>query len=326
MSVESNATAEPTVAFSPESAGSSGPVAAARWQIWIALAMVYVIWGSTYLGIKVAVETLPAMLSAGFRFCVAGLLVLGILAVARPEALRATRRQLLAPAVAGVFMLGVGNGGVVLAEDMGLGSGLAALLVAAIPLWVALIRFAAGDRPSRASLLGVAVGFCGVAVLLLPGGDTTVRIGPALIIMVGSFAWSAASYATTRAAMPASPFLATGVEMITGGLACFAVGLARGEHFSAGTVSGRSWLGLAYLVVFGSLVAFTSYVWALAHAPVSTVSTYAYVNPAIAVLLGAVVAHEPVTLGLLAGGALIVAAVAMVVTAESRRRSRRSSG
>jgi drug/metabolite transporter (DMT)-like permease len=121
--------------------------------------------------------------------------------------------------------------------------------------------------------------------------------------------------------MPASPFLATAIEMITGGLTCFAVGLVRGEHFSAGAVSGRSWLGLAYLIVFGSLVAFTSYVWALAHTSVSTVSTYAYVNPAIAVLLGAVIAHEPVTAGLLAGGALIVAAVALVVTAEGRRRS-----
>ncbi|MFL6072142.1 MAG: EamA family transporter [Mycobacteriales bacterium] len=307
------------MAFPHDSGGSR----ASRRQIWIALALVYVIWGSTYLGIKVTVETLPAMLSAGFRFCLAGLLLFGILAIVRPGALRARRRELVAPAVAGVFMLGVGNGGVVLAEDLGLGSGLAALLVAAIPLWVALIRFAAGDRPSRFSLLGVAVGFAGVAVLLLPGGDRTVRIGPAVILMVGSFAWSAASYGTTRAPMPASPFLATAIEMVTGGLTCFAVGLVRGEHFSAGAVSGRSWLGLAYLIVFGSLVAFTSYVWALAHASVSTVSTYAYVNPAIAVLLGAVIAHEPVTAGLLAGGALIVAAVAMVVTAEGRRRSRR---
>lgn len=310
--------------------------AAPGWLVWLALGTVYLLWGSTYLGIKVAVESLPPLIMSGVRFLTAGLIVLAILAVVRPATLRVTRQQLGTVAVVGVLLLLGGNGLVSIGEQQ-VASGLAALLIAAVPLWIVLLRAVSGDRPTVATLAGVAVGFVGVAVLLLGspgarsggvhsgGGHSDVR--HAALVILASLSWAAGSYLGTRRPMPASPFAATAYEMVIGGAVMAMVGLLRGEAsgLSLAQVSGRSWLALAYLGAFGSLVAFTAYVWLLGNAPVSQVSTYAYVNPAVAVVLGALILGEPITVAVLIGGAVILVAVAVVVAEEARRR-RRSVG
>ena len=290
-------------------------MSAAPWRIWTALGLVYVLWGSTYLGIRYAVETLPPLLSAGARFGVAGLLLAVWLAVRRgPSGFRATGRQLLHAAVVGLLLLGGGNGLVTLAEARGLPSGLAALLVAVIPLWVVVLRASSGDRPAPRTVLGVAIGFVGVAVLLLPGARPEgVALLPAAMVVLGSFLWSLGSFGATRFSLPADPLMTTVVQMAAGGAGLLLVGAVKGESLRLSEVSTVSWVAWGYLVVFGSIVAFTAYSWLLGVAPVSQVSTYAYVNPVVAVLLGAGVAGEVVALP-------TVLAVAVVVSEEGRRR------
>lgn len=296
---------------------------APAWLVWVALGTVFVLWGSTYLGIKVAIETLPSLLHGGARFFIAGGVVTAVVAVTKPASLRVTRAQLGTVAAAGVLLLLGGNGLVIIGEE-GVSSGLAALLIAAVPLWIVVFRALFGDRPAGATLAGVAVGFVGVAMLLLPSGGGASDPVHALLIVAASLAWAAGSYLATRRPMPANPFTATGLEMLFGGAATFLAGLVRGElsGFSIEQVSGRSWFAFGYLVVFGSLVAFTAYVWLLANAPVSQVATYAYVNPAVAVFLGALILNEPITLRILAAGLVILSSVAVVVTVEGRRRRR----
>jgi drug/metabolite transporter (DMT)-like permease len=288
---------------------------------WGALGIVYVVWGSTYLAIKVSIETLPPLFSSGARFTGAGLLLVLAVAVARPRALRVSGRQLGTAALSGVLLLLGGNGMVVLGEER-ISSGLAALLVSTTPLWVVVLRTAIGDRPAAATVAGVVLGFAGVAILLLPGGSVGGSLGHSLLVVGAAFSWACGSLLATRQPMPANPFVGSVIQLITGGLALCAVGLARDElaGFDPGQVSMRSAVALAYLMIVGSLVAFTAYIWVLGQLPVSTVTTYAYVNPVLAVILGAVLLAEPVGVTVLLGGAVIVVAVAVVVTAEGRRR------
>jgi len=320
-----------------------GSERAPTWQVWLALGTVYVVWGSTYLAIKIAIETLPSLLHAGVRFLFAGLLMAGVLAARRPAALRVTRPQLVTAAAVGVLLLG-GNGLVVIAEE-GVASSLAALLVAAVPLWIVVLRATFGDRPPAVTLAGVGVGFIGVAVLLLPGAGGHSDLPHAALVVVASLAWAGGSYLATRRPMPANAFAATTYEMLAGGAVLLVAGLVLGAEIREGVVgivllfgllvlwaaaygglyfalshtSVRSAAAFGYLVVFGSLGAFTAYAWLLGHAPVSQVATYAYVNPAVAVLLGALILGEPVTAGVLAGGAVILASVAVVVGVEAQR-------
>jgi drug/metabolite transporter (DMT)-like permease len=234
-----------------------------------------------------------------------------------------TREQLLTVAAVGVLLLLGGNGLVAVGEQR-VASGLAALLIAAVPLWIVLFRALSGDRPTRATLAGVAMGFVGVAVLMLGSISGHSDVGHAALVMLAALLWAAGSYLGTRRPMPANPFTATAYEMVIGGGVMMAAGMARGElsGFSLAQVTGRSWIALAYLAVFGSLAAFTAYVWLLANAPVSQVATYAYVNPAVAVLLGALILNEPITLTVIIGGVVILVAVAMVVAEEARRKRR----
>lgn len=292
------------------------------WKVWTALGLVYVFWGSTYLAISYVVETLPPLLSASLRFAVAGALLAAYLAVRRGRSsFRATRRQLIGAAAVGVLLLLGGNGLVTIAEQRELPSGLAALLIAAVPLWVVLLRVAGGDRPAGRTLLGVAIGFAGVALLLLPGARPDgVPLLPAVLVVGAGALWSIGSYAATRLELPTDPLLTTVVQMLGGSASLAAAGLLRGESPTPAEVSGISVLALAYLVFFGSLVAFTAYSWLLGVAPVSQVSTYAYVNPLVAVLLGAVIAGEAVEAVTVLGGAVTVLAVAVVVSEEGRRR------
>ncbi|GAA2216949.1 drug/metabolite exporter YedA [Micromonospora olivasterospora] len=284
----------------------------------------YVLWGSTYLAIQVAVESLPALASAGLRFAAAAAVLGLVLRVRRgPGALRVDRRQLASAALVGVLLLAGGNGLVVLAESGPPGtavpSGVAALLVAIVPLLVVLLRAATGDRPRFWTFAGVSVGFLGLVLLVLPpGGSAAVPLVGALTVVAGAACWSVGSLLSGRLRMPADPFVATVYEMIAGAAALTVLAACRGElrNFDPAAVTGRSWLALAYLMVAGSLIAFTAYVWLLHHAPISLVATYAYVNPAVAVALGALLAAEPVTAQVLLGGAVIVTGVALVVSTE----------
>lgn len=290
--------------------------------VWAALGVVYVVWGSTYLAIRIVVESMPALLSGAIRFLTAGALLLGLLAWRQGVgALRVTRRQLASAALVGVLLLVGGNGLVVLAEGR-IPSGLTALLIAVVPLWVVCLRTAFGDRPGIGALAGVLVGLIGLGVLSAPGITGSVSLGGVLLLMGASVAWSVGSFGSSRWTMPANPLAASAYEMLAGGLGCLLVALARGEQhgLDLSTVSTRSWVALAYLVVFGSLLAFTAYAWLLQSAPLSLVATYAYVNPVVAVFLGWLVLAERLTLSELLGGGIVVAAVCVVVSTSRTSR------
>ncbi len=289
-----------------------------------ALAIVYVVWGSTYLAIKYTVADLPPFLAMGCRFLLAGtLLLLVVLATRGRTALRATRGQLATAAACGLLLLVGGNGLVAVAEQY-VDSGLAALLIAATPLWVVVLRALFGDRPAAATVGGLVLGIAGVGVLLRPGFGGEHGIGPLLLVCLSSLLWSVGTVLATRRPLPADPFATTVVEMAAGGTVMVALGSVGGEwaRVDLGAVDGASWLAFGYLVVVGSLVAYSAYVWLLAHARVSLVTTYAYVNPAVAVGLGALFLHEPLSAPVLIGGAVIIVAVALVITAESRSARR----
>ncbi|HVE29887.1 MAG TPA: EamA family transporter [Mycobacteriales bacterium] len=288
-----------------------------------ALGIVYVVWGSTYLAIRYAIEGFPPLLSAALRFLAAAVLMLGYLAARRPAALRATRIQLSTAAVSGILLLAGGNGLVTVAEQR-VQSGLVALIIACVPLWIVILRLLLRDRPGPATALGVLIGLAGVAIIFLPGGSGEVDLGFAALAVLAALSWAIGSLLVTLRPVPADPLTLTTVEMAAGGLVLLVGAAARGEfaRFAPGEAPASAWFALSYLVVFGSLIAFTAYVWLLGNAPVSIVSTYAYVNPAVAVLLGALIAGERLTGSALAGGLVILAAVALVVTAESRVRRR----
>ena len=300
---------------------TSGPVA-----VWAALGTVYLVWGSTYLAIRVVVESAPPLLAMGARFLAAGTLLGTVLVAKRGRTvLRVRPRQLGGAAVVGLLLLLGGNGGVAVAEQT-VPSGLTALLVAATPLWLVCLRTAARDRPARLSLVGTVVGFLGIAVLVRPGaslGDDVEPWGLALVVAAAG-SWAVGSFLAPRLPMPGDAFVATTWEMLLGGGALVLVAVLVGEldGFTLDQVSGAAWAWLGYLVVVGSVVAFSAYVWLLHHAPISLTATYAYVNPVVAVLLGALVLDEPVTGVVLAGGAVVVLGVGLVVTAERPRRRR----
>ncbi|WP_214109631.1 EamA family transporter [Acrocarpospora catenulata] len=288
-------------------------------RVWVALAIVYVVWGSTYLGIAVMIETMPPMIGSGLRFVTAAL-ILGIFLLVRRGAApyRMTRREVGGAALVGVLLLTGGNGMVAVAEQH-ISTGLAALLVASTPLWLVVLRTIGRDRPHLLTLTGVLIGFVGVAILSVgggtSGGDSIVGV---MVILFGSVSWATGSYLAGRIPMPKDPFAASTVEMTVGGAGLLLVGPVFGEHLAVAEVSTRSWLGLGYLVLVGSLVGFTSYAWLLGNAPISLVSTYAYVNPVVAVILGVLVLNEAVTVPMMAAGLVIVAGVALVVSTERR--------
>jgi drug/metabolite transporter (DMT)-like permease len=203
-------------------------------------------------------------------------------------------------------------------------SGIAALLVAATPLWLVCLRFAARDRPAALSLLGTVVGFVGIAVLVRPGASLGEGVETwGLVTVVGAAAsWALGSFLSSRIPVPGDAFVATTWEMLTGGLALLVAGTASGElgDLALDDVAGEAWAWLAYLVLVGSIVAFSAYVWLLQHAPISLTATYAYVNPVVAVALGALVLAEPITSAVVVGGAVVVLGVGLVVTAERPRR------
>jgi drug/metabolite transporter (DMT)-like permease len=290
------------------------------WKTWTALGLVYVVWGSTYLAIAYVVDSFPPFLAGFARFALASVLMTAFLLVRRRQALRASRGQWLAAGGIGVLLLLCGNGGVTVAEERGLPSGLAALLVAAVPLYVAFFRAVSHDRPSPRTVVGVLVGFVGLGVLLLPGTRPEgVSVFAGALVLAGAFCWSFGSVLSTRISLPADPLVTSLGEMIGGSVGFAVAALVAGEQVPSHAKT-SAYLGLAYLVVFGSIVAFTAYAWLLNSSPVSTVATYAYVNPVVAVVLGAVFRGENLTLPSVIGGLITVVAVVLVVTEESQRR------
>jgi drug/metabolite transporter (DMT)-like permease len=297
--------------------GRSGPPG---WKLWSALWIVYIVWGSTYLAIRVTVETIPPLLSAGVRFTVAGGILLAVLGLRRGAAsVRPSRAQLRGALVVGLLLPGA-NAAVSVAEQE-VPSGLAALIFASIPLWVILLRRLWGEQVPRASIAAVLVGFAGVALLLNPGEQSAgAGLAGLLACVLGAAMWASGSFASKHVALPATPLVSTGWQMLLGGLVITVVGVASGE--SAGldpsAFSLRSLAALAYLVVFGSWLAFTAYAWLLQNAPISKVATYAYVNPVVALALGWLVLSEAITPLMLGAAAVIVASVTLVVRSESR--------
>ncbi|MEV4167722.1 EamA family transporter [Nonomuraea sp. NPDC049709] len=290
--------------------------------VWGALAIVYVVWGSTYLGIRIAIETMPPLLHGAFRFVTAALLLAGFLLIRKgTAAFRMSPRQFGGAALVGLLLLTGGNGMVAVAEQH-ISSGLAALLVASVPLWLVIFRIAVRDRPAVLTLAGVLVGFGGVAALSLNGGGESAGTTGIVVILVASLSWSIGSFLSARIPMPPNVWAASTVEMLVGGAGLALVGTTIGERVDLAAISGRSWAALAYLVLVGSLVGFTAYTWLLGNAPISLVSTYAYVNPVVAVLLGVLVVNEHVTVQIILGGLVILVGVALVVSTERRAKSR----
>ncbi|MFN2615254.1 MAG: EamA family transporter [Actinomycetota bacterium] len=285
-------------------------------RAWAALVIVYVIWGSTYLAIKYVVRTMPPLLTAGVRFLIAGLILywLGTRRADRSD--RPTRAHWRSAMVIGACLPLGGNGLVNLAEQRPLASGTVALLIATIPLWLALfdrVRFGARLRP--VSVAGIAVGFAGAAFLVHPPGGTHIDLVGAMFAIGASMIWAYGSLYARTAPLPSSGAVATGMEMLCGGVGLVIAGAARGElsHVHADRFATSSLIGLAYLIVFGSLVAFTAYVWLLRNVRTTIVGTYAYVNPLVAVFLGALLLHEKLTVTTGIAGAIIIAAVALIV-------------
>jgi drug/metabolite transporter (DMT)-like permease len=296
----------------------------ARWKVWTALATVDVVWGSTYLAIAYVVDGLPPMLTAAARFFLAAALLAAIVLVRKgTRPFRTSRRAYLGAGVVGILLLTCGNGGVMIAEDQGLPSGLTALIIAGVPLYVVILRLLLKDRPTRRTLTGVGVGLAGLAVLLLPGTRPDgVHVGPAAIVLVGSSLWAVGSVLATRIRMPADRLVATTAQILGGAVGLTVAGFARGESAPSGHVPTTTWIAFAYLVTFGTVAAFTAYSWLLSNVPVSTAATYAYVNPVVAVALGALVKGEHITGLSLVGGLVTVVAVAVVVSEGSRRTAR----
>jgi drug/metabolite transporter (DMT)-like permease len=291
---------------------------------WVALAIVYLVWGSTYLGIRVGVETLPPLFMAGTRFLVAGLLLYPF-ARARGNGDGPRERvglaQWRAAAIVGTLLLGIANAAVGWAEQT-VPSGLAALVVATVTIWFVLFdRWFNRSRMGRIGLLGVALGFAGVALLVRPTGSHSVDLFGVGVILAGSITWAGGSLYAKRAPLPANALLGAAMQMLVAGALLLVVSAASGElaGFSLSQVSGRSLVAWGWLVGAGSVIAYSAYTYALKTLPTATVATYAYVNPVIAVLLGVVILDELVTGQMLLAGAVIVASVALIVTAQRHR-------
>ncbi len=299
------------------------PGISCRWRVIAAFAAVYLIWGATYLFIRFAIETLPPFLMAGTRFLVAGGVLYGVAALS--GAARPTRAQWGAAALVGGLLLLGGNGGVVWAEQS-VPSGLAALLVAMSPLWMAVLDWVrpGGVRPSKGVALGLGLGFAGVILLVGPdelvGGGRVDPIGAGVLILA-SLSWAAGSIYSRHGQRPASPLLGAGMQMLAGGALLLLVGSASGEWtgFDYRAVSLRSVASLGFLIAFGSLIGFTAYIWLLRVTTVARASTYAFVNPAVAVFLGWALAGEALTLRTLLAAGVIVAAVVVITTHQARQ-------
>ncbi len=301
---------------------------ASRASVWAALGAVYLIWGSTYLAISFVVKTMPPFASSGVRFIVAGAVLYAFRRLRRDPA--PTRLEWRSAAIVGLLLLTGGNGGVVWAEQT-VPSGLVALLIGTTPLFIVLLDYTRPwrlwgvetkfARPRPLALLGVALGFAGVALLVLGGNPVEGKIDPlgAAVVIFATLSWAIGSVYGRSAKLPASPLLGTGMEMIIGGLGLLALATVAGDwaRLNVSAISRESRLALLYLIVVGSWGGFASYVWLLKNAPLPLVSTYAYVNPVVAIILGALIADEKITPRIVVAAAIIVGAVVLTITART---------
>jgi drug/metabolite transporter (DMT)-like permease len=298
------------------------PKTAPTWKIAFAMGLVYLIWGSTYLAIRFAVQTLPAMTMSGVRFLVAGSLLVAWSALRGGERVRAAHWR--SAVVTGFLLLLIGNGLVVVAEKR-VESGLTALLVSTTPLFMVLLPwlFRGGRRPGLVVSLGIVLGLAGVALLVRPGGSVGSGVGVDLwgtaLLTVASISWAAGSLYSRHAALPASPLLATGIQMLAGGAMMVVCGALLGElrGIDLAQASTRSVVAFLYLVA-AAVVAFTAYLWLLRCAPPALVSTYSYINPLVAVVLGWALAGEPLTARTAVAALVIVSGVALITIAKEK--------
>jgi drug/metabolite transporter (DMT)-like permease len=292
-------------------------------HVWIALAVVYVVWGSTYFGIKIAVDTIPPLLAAGSRFSAAAILLAGILAL-RGTSLRITRSELVASAIAGGLLLGLGVGLVHVAETR-IDSSVAAMIAGTVPLQIILMRLVAAENPARATRLSTLAGLVGLLLVVAPGlGAGSTALGLAVMI-AATISWSTGSFLSKRLALPRNPFVATAWEMALGGTFLMFGAAVFGEYgqLSSETFALDSVLAWIYLVIMGSLVGFTAYAWLLKVAPISLVVTHQYVNPLVAIALGVVFLGERPSPLTLVGAALIIGAVYVAIKSEFPRKAAR---
>lgn len=310
--------------------------APARWHLLAAFAAIYLIWGSTYIAIRFAVETVPPFFLGAVRFMLAGL-VMFVWAWAQGAAMP-TRRQWRAAAFAGFLLFVLNNGGLVWASQY-VPSGMAALLIGATPMWMVLLdwwrptvhgRRAGGIRPSNMVFAGLLLGFFGILLLVNPGGLADAgheyAVG-VVVILAASVAWAAGSLYSRQSEQPASPILSTSMQLLCGGVMLLAVSAGAGEiaGLDVSAITARSALSWLYLGVFGSIIGFGSYVWLLRVSTTAKVATYAYVNPVVAVFLGWALANEPITPRTILAATIIIAAVMMINRARSRAAAPRTT-
>lgn len=301
---------------------ASGLRQAPAWQVWGALLVIYIVWGSTYLGMRVVVETIPPLLSGGIRFSVSAALMGAILVIRHgPGVLRVSRPEMMGSFLIGVLLLGIGNGMVLLGER-DVPSGLAALIVGVVPLVVLVIRRLMGDRIERIQIVGVAGGMVGLVILVAPlglAGDVA-PIG-IMFLLASTIAWSYGSIISSRIQTPRDAFVSTFYQFIAGALFAMIAATLAGEldGVDPSSWSVRSLVALGYLITFGSLFAFSTYTWLLQRAPISRIATYAYVNPVVAVALGWLILGEAITVTMVIGAAMILASVALIVRLQRPR-------
>lgn len=314
----------PTAKIQTEAAHTPGKPGRAFYLTGIALVAVYLFWGGTYLGMKVAVESMPPFLMAGARFFSAGvvLYILSRLGGARRPMLKEWRSA----AIVGALLLLGGNGVVAWAEQR-VSSSVASLIVAAVPVWMLLIGWLGrgGKRPGAGVIAGIVLGFLGIAVLVLQpgqgsGSGQSFDIIGIIALLTASISWAAGSMYSRSARLPGPPLMSTAVQMLTGGVLLMIFSVFTGDwgQLNIAQITGRSYLAFGYLVVFGSVIGYTAYIWLLKNAEPALVSTYAFVNPVVAVLLGWLLAGEQLTAGTWISAVIIIASVAVVTVFRSR--------
>ena len=299
-----------------------------KTKVAIGLGIMYVAWGTTYIGIAFTIETMPPLLSMSFRFVAASLALFVFIGLRNGwDSLRLTRKELSSSIFLGVLMLGTGLGTMALAEKV-VPIGVASLIVAAMPIWTALFRTLDNDRPKITSLIGIVGGLIGISIIMLPG-HTIARPDSdgqnvtlwMFIILFGSLCWSLGSFIAPRMETPSNPLVLSTYEMAGAAGALFIAGMIHQESISDFMdASARSWGGWIYLVTVGSLIGYTVYTWLLENAPITLVSTYAYVNPVVAVALGIVIFSETLTNNILIGGFIVIVSVTIVVAVESAKK------
>jgi len=291
---------------------------------WLSLWTVYLIWGSTYFAIAYVIESMPPLLAMGIRFLIAGLLLALIISLRQGTSeLKIPRAELKSSLLMGFLLLGFGIGTVSIAQAY-VPSGIVALIIAALPLWIAIFRTISGEQLAKVSWLGLMIGFAGVALLLKPGSITPVSDIEnsklflfMLLVLLGNIGWALGTFLAPRFPLPKNTLVFTAYEMLAGGASLTLAGFIKGESISDFLdATSWSWLWFVYLIIFGSIAAYTAYLWLVANAPVSLTATYAYVNPIIAVALGAIFLDELITSAYAIGGLIILIGVILVVSVE----------